>query len=375
MRSPFTYGGTVSKRSFTNRKVEIERLYGNLTGGINTCIISPRRWGKSSLVERVVAKIQRNNKQHRVVMIDLFSVNSEGQFLELFAREVIKASSTKLDDWTKTTQRVFKKLIPRISFSSAPGMEFGLEFDWDEAKKYRDEILNLPDVIGKRKKLKFVICIDEFQNIMNYQTGEDLEKAMRAYWQRHKQTTYCLYGSKRHMMSDIFNDPSRPFYRFGDIIFLQKIELKEWIRFITLRFKQTGKSITKELAAKIATDMANHSWYVQQFAHFVWLRTKTEVTPDIVKRARREIMMTHQPFFMQTIDICSRTQLNLLRAVVAGETRMTSTAAMRKHKLGTPNNVSKNLQTLKERDIIDEYDDTYIFLDPVFELWFKKRIA
>jgi len=88
MNSPFAYGSTVSKKAFTNRKSEISTLYGNLTSLVNTIIISPRRWGKSSLVENVVEKIKKERKNYRVVMIDLFSINTEEEFLELFAREV-----------------------------------------------------------------------------------------------------------------------------------------------------------------------------------------------------------------------------------------------------------------------------------------------
>lgn len=93
--SPFVYGTTVSTNSFTNREVETAKLRNNLLGGINTMIISPRRWGKSSLVEKVINDINKTERKVKSVIIDLFSVNSEEEFLETFAREVIKASSSR----------------------------------------------------------------------------------------------------------------------------------------------------------------------------------------------------------------------------------------------------------------------------------------
>ena len=90
--SPFKYGVTVSDKAFTNREDEFEKLYNNLIQGTNTTIISPRRWGKSSLVEKVINTINSKEKKHKTVLIDLFSVASEEEFLEVFAREVIKAS-------------------------------------------------------------------------------------------------------------------------------------------------------------------------------------------------------------------------------------------------------------------------------------------
>ena len=113
-KSPFVYGSTVSSKSFTNREKEAEKLYQNLTQGINTTIISPRRWGKSSLVEKVINDINQKEKTFKTVIIDLFSVACEEEFLEVFTREVIKASSSKWEDWVKTEKNFFKQLIPLI---------------------------------------------------------------------------------------------------------------------------------------------------------------------------------------------------------------------------------------------------------------------
>lgn len=373
MNSPFAYGSTVSKKTFTNRKSEIATLYGNLTSLVNTIIISPRRWGKSSLVEHVVELIRKDKKNYRVVMIDLFSINTEEEFLELFAREVLKVSSTRLDEWVKLAKQVFQRLLPKLTVSLDPA-EFSLAFDWSEIKKHRDEILNLPEVLAKRKKLKIVVCIDEFQNIRNYSSGEALEMAIRSYWQRHKSTVYCLYGSKRHMMNEIFNDSSRPFYRFGDIILLNKIAEKDWVKFIVSRFKHTKKIISPEQAAQIAQQMRNHPWYVQQYSHYIWLRTDKKVTQAIMDDAINEIKSSHLPFFQQRVTNISNTQVNLLKAIASKEKKLTSSKVMEKYHLGTPNNVRKNWKTLNEKDIVDQQEGEYVFLDPVFEIWFREKV-
>lgn len=373
MNSPFAYGSTVSKKSFTNRKSEIATLFGNLTSMVNTIIISPRRWGKSSLVEHVAEKIKKERKNYRIVMIDLFSINTEEEFLELFAREVLKVSSTKLEEWVKIAKQVFKRLLPKLTVSVDPA-EFSLAFDWSEIKKHRDEILNLPEIIAKKKKIKIVVCIDEFQNIRNYGKADAIEMAIRSYWQRHKNAVYCLYGSKRHMMNEIFNDASRPFYRFGDMILLRKISEADWIKFIVAKFKQTKKKISSEQAAHIAQLMKNHPWYVQQLSHYIWLRTKTDVTQSIIDDALKEIKSSHLPFFQQRVTNISSTQVNLLKAIASNEPQLTSKKTMDKYHLGTPNNVRKNWKTLNEKDIVDEQEGEYIFLDPVFELWFRERV-
>lgn len=372
-QSPFIYGSTVSSRSFTNREKESEKLYNNLSQGINTTIISPRRWGKSSLVEKVINDINKKEKRIKTIIIDLFSVSSEEELLEVFARETIKASSSKWEDWVKSVKDVFKHLIPKISMGIDPYNDFSLSFNWEDLKKHKDEILNLPESIAIKKNIKFVICLDEFQNLANFPKYDLLEKNMRANWQRQKNVTYCLYGSKRHMMTEIFNNPSKPFYRFGDIILLKKITTQSWTKFIVESFKSTGKKISEKDAAFIPEVMKNHSWYVQQLSHYVWQKSEKTAGKNELIIALKELIYANTPFYQKEVETLSQTQLNLVKAIVHNETQLTSMDVMLRYKLGTPNNVSKNKKTLINNDMIHEIDGKYELLDPAFEFWFLKQ--
>jgi hypothetical protein len=371
--SPFIYGTTVSTHSFTNRENETVKLTNNLINGINTILISPRRWGKSSLVEKVITIINKKHKKTRTVVLDLFSVSSEEEFLEAFAREVIKASSSKWQDWLSSGKTFFKSLMPKLSVGIDPTTDFSLSFDWKEAKKHSDEVLNLPETIAKQKGIKMIICLDEFQNLSSFYGYLNLEKKMRAAWQRHKSVTYCLYGSKRHMMSDVFNNPSKPFYRFGDIMLLQKIETKKWVSFICNSFKESGKHIDEKEAEKIPLTMKDHSWYVQQLAHYTWNLTKKKAGTSEIQTALHELINANSPLYLREIEYISITQLNLLKAVIKGETQFTSAGVMQRYQLGTPRNVSKNKTILINNDLIQEINGLYEFVDPAFELWFRKQ--
>lgn len=371
--SPFIYGNTVSNGSFTNREAEVEKLRSNLLNGINTMIISPRRWGKSSLVEKVILEISKKEKNHKAVIIDLFSVSSEEEFLETFAREVIRASSKKWQEWMTSGTDFFKKLIPKINIGIDPTTDFSLSFDWKELKKHSDEILNLPEAVARKKGIKMIICLDEFQNISSYPGFESLEKKLRASWQRQKLVTYCLYGSKRHMMENIFNNPSKPFYRFGDIMLLPKIEGQKWVRFITQSFAGTGKQIQEKDADTIANLMKNHSWYIQQLAHYVWNLTIKIAGSSEINKAITELINANSPLYQKEVETLSTTQVNLLKAVAKNETQFTSAPVMIHYQLGTPRNVSKNKTILIQNDIIQAFGKAYEFVDPAFELWFKKQ--
>ncbi len=371
--SPFRFGNTVSTSAFTNRQNEVKTLYSNLTQGINTMLISPRRWGKSSLVEKVILNIKSKNKDIKIVSIDLFSVADEAEFLELFAKEVIKASSTKWQDWLQSGAEFFKQLVPKITVGVDPNIEFSLTFDWQELKKHKDEVLNLPETIAVKKDVRFVICLDEFQNLANFDEFEKLEKNMRAVWQRQKGVTYCLYGSKRHMMTDIFNNSSKPFYRFGDILLLQKIKRDKWVSFIEKSFKDTGKLIQRKDAGIIAEVMKDHSWYVQQFSHYVWQKTKKEVRKEDIQSSLEELINANSPLYQREVEALSSTQLNLLKAIARGEKKLSSAKVLNAYKLGTSASVTKNKAILSNADIIDDQGGKFEFLDPAFEIWFLNQ--
>ncbi len=370
--SPFLFGRTVSKMGFTNREQDLEKLYKNLTQGINTMLISPRRWGKSSLVERLILELKTKNPEIKVVSLDLFSVSSEEEFLELFAREVIKASSTIWQEWLQTGKDFFKQLTPILSVGIDPINDFSLGFDWKQLKKHRSEILELPEKIANDKKCRFIICLDEFQNLATFHEFESLEKSMRAVWQRQKSVSYCLYGSKRHMMTDIFNNPSKPFYRFGDIMLLQKIKREKWISFIIESFAKTKKEISPELAELIPALMQDHSWYVQQLAHYTWQKTKKKATKEEIQMAFSELIDANTPLYMREVEGLSLTQLNFLKAVAKKEEKLSSMEMLQKYRLGTSANVVKNKAILLKADLIDESEGKLSFLDPAFEYWFLR---
>ncbi len=371
--SAFKYGTIVSSRYFTNRESESKHLNTNFRNGIHTIIISPRRWGKSSLVEKVLGDLGKQEKNVKIVRLDLFSVKNELEFLEKFAKEVIKASSPKLDHWIAYTKEFLQSVVPSINLGVDPNNDFKLSFHLPDIEKKPDEILNLPEVIAQKKNIRFVICIDEFQNIAEFDNGAHMEKKLRALWQHHKKATYCLYGSKRHMMNEIFNNPSKPFYRFGDLIPLGKIKTEDWVKYIIERYKATGKHISPDIAALIPRWMSNHSWYVQQLANFTWQLSPERSEYHHVLTALEDVINSNVPFFQKIAEELSPTQLNLLKAIAAGEKSLNSKETMSQYSVGTSAMVTKNKKLLIEKDLIDQTPDGFEFLDPAFRLWFLKQ--
>lgn len=371
METPFVFGKIASDKNFTNRKSELDQLILNFKSRINTILISPRRWGKTSLVIKAAEEALKQDKLLRFCFIDIYNIRSEEQFYQLLAQEILRTSSSKIEGLLENAKKFMSRFIPRISFTPDSSNEFSLGLDWQEVKKQPDDILNLAENIAKEKQLKFIICIDEFQNISGFENPLALQKKMRSHWQKHKNVSYCLYGSKRHMLMEVFASPSMPFYKFGDILFLQKIDKVEWIPFLEKRFLETGKKISKDHALLI-TDYADcHPYYVQQLAQQAWLRTEKECCSAIVKDAHESLVMQLSLLFQSITDELSNTQINFLKAIISEAEQLSSKKTLQEFHLGTSANILKIKKALLNKEIIDIQSGAINFLDPIYKYWLK----
>src|SRR5262245_1289529 len=134
MQTPFNFGRTVKNESFTNRETELRKLHSNFENGINTIIISPRRWEKSSLVE--TAASQFKGRQVKVANIDLFGIRSEEEFYNALANSVIRATSTKIDEWMELGRKFLKSITPKFTVELGDRQRFNMELDLEAVRKY-----------------------------------------------------------------------------------------------------------------------------------------------------------------------------------------------------------------------------------------------
>jgi hypothetical protein len=162
-----------------------------------------------------------------------------------------------------------------------------------------------------------------------------------------------------------------PFYKFGDIMFLQKISNQKWGAFVKKRFEDTEKKITVEQAEYLAKLVDNHSYYVQQLAQQSWLRTQTTCNKTIIEESLQSIKNQLSLLFVGQIETMTSTQINFLKAVLDGETAFASQENLQKYRLGTSANIKKIKNALISREIIDISAQKVSILDPIFELWLR----
>ena len=372
MENPFVFGKAVEGVYFTDRTEDAKRLSANLTHGINTVLISPRRWGKTSLVKKVMGEM--DNREIISVFIDVFQCKSEYEFYHAFATAVVRQTSSNLDEWVETVKMFLANISPKFSFGSDPMNDFTLSFEWSPKDDTELDILQLPEKIAQKKGVRIVVGIDEFQQVADFSDSLKFQKKLRSVWQHQQNVTYCMFGSKKHLMENIFNDKGMPFYKFGDMMFLKKIPTDEWVAFICAKFRETGKVISEEQATRICEATENLSSYVQHLAWVVWYKSDKVVANKDVSDAIDDLLEQNKVFFQREVEQLSEHQLNFLRALANGVTSgFSRKEVIKKYRLESSANIQSVKKALLKKDLIDIDGQELSFNDSLFKLWLKRQ--
>lgn len=374
MNRPFIYGYLAEDENFIDRTDERKQLMTFLCNGINVMLISPRRWGKSSLVKVTMNEITRQDKTIRVCYLDAFKVHSEADFYNAYATAIIKGLSSSLEKGFELVKKYIQAFTPSISLKTDPVNSIEVDLSYKPIQKSAEDILDLPELIARQRGWHVIVCIDEFQQLARLSEWKRIEATMRSVWQQHQHVNYCLYGSKRHMMMDIFNNAGNPFYRFGQVIYLKKIPKKYWIPYIQGSFEKTGKKIDTRWASLICDTVECHPWYVQQLSFFVWSDTISEVTEEIFNRQLQTLIETNAPQYESDTNTLATSQISMMVAIANGETRLSAKQTVSRYDLGGAQTINRNKKVLVEKDLI-EFSNVqgYHFVDPVFGLWFRQK--
>ena len=375
MCKKFVYGVAVSDYNFIGRERETKRLLDNFKGGINVILMSPRRLGKTSLVKHVCNKL--DDKDIITVYLDIFGCKSEYDFYNKLATEVLKQTASKHELWFEEAKEFLYRLTPKISFSPEPNSDFSISLGITPKTHTPEEVLQMAETIAIKRKKRIVICIDEFQQIGEMSNSKQIQARLRTVWQYQKHVSYCLFGSKHHLMSTIFLHRSMPFFQFGDTISLNKIATEDWVEYIVSHFADGKRTISHALAEEICKFTENYSAYVQQLAWLVFtLKEEGEtVTEDDVRQAENDLLATNDILFMQMIEPLSEFQLNFLRAIASGIKKDFGLSEVRKeYNLGSYSNITRLKTALLERDLIEKQNTGLVITDPIFAKWLKRKI-
>ena len=371
----FVFGVSVSDYNFIGRKEEIRRLKMNFEEGINTILISPRRWGKTSLVRKVCEVVDR--EKVIPVFVDIFKCKTEYEFYNALAEAVLKQTASKAELWMDNARDFIARLSPKVSFSPEPNSEFALSLGISPKTHAPEEILSLAEEIAQKRQKRIVVCIDEFQQIGEMADSVSIQKRLRSVWQHQRFTSYCLFGSKKHTMMNVFQKRNMPLYQFGDFKFLDKIPTETWVEYIVQHFKDRQRTISTEQAAKICQLVDNYSSYVQQLSWLVFslIDEGQVVTDEHLKQGVKDLLNSQEQLFMQQIEPLTAYQMNFLRCILSGHhDDFGETAVREEFQLGSVSNITRLKTALVDKDIVEMSGKRYYITDPVFALWFRSRM-
>ena len=354
MEVPFQYGRLAEAESFIDHLEDRRELKNFLSHGINTILVSPRRWGKSSLVREAMKELVGEEKKVRVCFLDAYKIHTEEEFYNKFASAIIQGVSSTLEQKWGDFLRFINRLTPSITIASDPTNAVEVNLKINPLKENPETILQLPEKIAIEKGIRVIVCIDEFQQLANIPQWEKLESMLRSEWQLQHHTTYCLYGSKMHMMKKIFNNANSPFYKFGQMMQLKRIAKEYWLPYITNNFEATGKHITEEQAERLCERVKYNSWYVQQYCFFVWSHTDGTVTDEDLDRQLDLVIDTNAATFQNELDGLVPSQIALLKAIASGEKHFNAKDVVEKYRLGQAQTITRNKKTLVEKDLVEK---------------------
>lgn len=373
MGKAFVYGMSVGGDNFTDRIEETKRIKLDFENGINVILISPRRMGKTSLVKKVISEM--DSPEIKVVYMDIYDCRSEYDFYNRFAETMMKSTGNQLEQVMENIKRFLVRVSPKLSFSPEPNSEFSVSLGITPKDYSPEEILDLPERIAKEQGIRIVVCIDEFQQIGEFADSLTVQKRLRGVWQHHQHVSYCFFGSKKHLMENIFQSRRMPFYQFGEMLHLKCIPTEYWVPFICSRFEKYGKEISEEYAARICHTVKNYSSYVQQLAWNVMAETEIEVNEESFTEGFNALLEQNSSLFIQQTEGLTTYQLNFIRLLCNGiHSGFNTQSVVEQYSLGSKSNVDRIKKCLIDRELITIEKEGVFLADCVFELWFKREM-
>ena len=377
--NPFVYGEVVPAAGFVNRVAELDRLVRDLAAAQKVFLISPRRYGKSSLIRQALAAMARRGALTVDVTVSSFS--SYVAFLEGYARALMTAE-TKWDrarTWLRETIRSARaevRYAPGESALGAVTVSFpGVRTDRD-VSRLALEVFALPARLAETRRRKVVVALDEFQAIGGF-NGGSVEHALRAAVQHQRDVGYVFAGSEPSLMERMLG-PKRPFYKAGPVMRLEKIPADEFATAIDARFARSAMKPEQGLGAAIVDLAGNLPYDVQRLAHETWDEVRghgrKRATLDDLHHALKRLLAEHQMMFEAVWQRLTLMQRSALRAVVLEDGQGLHSADVRtRHRLGGASTVQAALAALVRDDVVTRDGDRHVVVDSLFREWVARQ--
>ena len=377
--NPFIYGEIVTTPAFADREDERERLARDLAAAQKVFLISPRRYGKSSLIRDVMRGLGRQ----RILTVEVTVAASSSYigFLESYARALV-AAETPAGTIRRWAAELLQSLKPELRFEAQGAGEAGFSLAFPAVRTARDaarlaaEVFALPGRIAAARKQNLAIALDEFQAIASF-NGGSVEHALRAAVQDQRTVGYVFAGSEPSLMERMLG-PRRPFYKAGPVMRLEKIAPALFASFLEARFTASGVRPEPGLGTAIVELGGNVPYDVQRLAHETWDDVKAAgrraAGLDNLHSTLVRLLGEHHTVFEESWQRLTLAQRAALRAVVLEEGRELLSADVRtRHRLPGASSVQSALAALVREEIVSKEGARYVVGDSLYREWVARK--
>ena len=372
--NPFIISGKIEKKYFCDRESEQEELINRVRNGHNVVLISPRRMGKTGLIE-ICFEDNRIKKNYYTFFVDILQTNTLKEFIFLLGKEIYSSLVPRSRLMAKAFVQALKSLRGKISFDSFTGLPaFDISLgDIKYPEITLDEIFTYLD----HAEMRCIIAIDEFQQIANYRE-KNVEAILRTHIQHTSNCNFIFSGSQRHILSEMFVSSARPFFNSATFMHLDPIPEPIYTDFIVRLFQERGKSISKELASEIYDRYEGHTYYVHRTCNEAFGCTPEggECDSHILREATDKILATYETLYREVLSQLPVKQKELLYAIARDgkATGLTSEEFIHRYALSSASSVQSAAKMLLHKEILTKSENTYSIADRFFEMWIRRML-
>ena len=372
--NPFVTNGYVGPEYFCDRVEETKSLVDFLTNGNNIALMSPRRLGKTDLIKHSFNQPAIKDDYYTFV-IDIYATDSFRDFVNIFGKSILEALKPKgRRAWEKFLDVLFS-IRSEITFDIMGNPIWGLGVGaMTPPQTTLDEIFTYLRTADKH----CLVAIDEFQQIIYYNDNKNIEASLRTQIQRCPNANFIFSGSQRHLMSEMFLSPSRPFYQSVVPMNLQPIPLNRYQAFAVPQFAKNGnRRITPDVVEEIHRRFCGITANVQRIMNILYMQTPEgeTCTKDMVDSAIDTYLRMASEAYETILRQMPEKQRNVFLAIAA-EGRVKGISGgqfVHKYRLPSPSSVISAVKGLLEKDFITQSDGEYYVYDHFFQLWLEKR--
>lgn len=372
VKNPFVLAEYVSPNYFCDRTEETEELIANLHNGRNTTLISPRRIGKTGLIQNAFYHIKQTEKNVICIYIDIFSTKNQHDFVQMLGTAIAQFVLSNEQQALKRLMQFFGSWRPVFStdpFTGAPSVSVSIEPTQSE--------MTLKTIFEylKQSKRDIYIAIDEFQQVATYpEIGT--EALLRSYIQFAPNVHFIFSGSKRHLMTQIFNSPERPFYQSTSSMGLYPLHEEIYYDFAKRFFEMKKGSLSKDVFHTIYQRFDGITFSVHQVLNRLYEMEKHVDSEQQVNEAIQHIVRRSSMQYEGLIQFLTDNQLSLLKAI-AKEGRVKSPQSnlfIRQNNLPSASSIKTALTVLVDKDLVYQDAEAYQVYDHFFCFWLKQMV-